>query len=75
VAWRVARSLLPLVLLWTGTAFLWVLSVETVRYQLSIGTLLATPAIGLAFAPADLLALAASIAGTVAAGQRVPAHG
>jgi hypothetical protein len=69
-----ARSILALVVLWACTAFLVVLSIETVRYQLSIGTMLNALAISVAFVP-HVLALGASIAGTIAASQRVPAHG
>jgi hypothetical protein len=57
-----ARSLPALVLLWVCTALLW------------FATLLAALSIGVLFVPADVLALMASIAGTMAARQRVPAH-
>ncbi len=57
-----ARSLPALILLWGCTALLWG------------ATLLALLSIGVLLVPADALALTASIAGTVAAGQRVPAH-
>ena len=68
VAWwhSLARSLPALILLWGCTTLLWVASVKTV---------LALPSIGEVFMPADLLALVASSAGTVAASQQVPAHG
>lgn len=57
-----ARSLPALVLLWVCMALLWGV------------TVLALFSIGALFVPADVLALVASIAGTVAAGQRIPAH-
>jgi hypothetical protein len=56
------RSLPALVLLWLCTALLWGVTVVAL---LSIGVLAL---------PSDILALVASIAGTVAAGQRMPAH-
>jgi hypothetical protein len=56
------RGLLAHILLWLCTALLWGV------------TVLALPSIGLLFVPTDVLALVASIAGTVAAGQRAPAH-
>jgi hypothetical protein len=59
----VNRSLAALVLLWVCTVLLWG------------ATLLAALSIGVFFLPADALALVASIAGTVAATQRIPAHG
>jgi hypothetical protein len=62
-AWHsLTRSLPALVLLWACTLLLY------------FATLLALLSIGLLFVPADALALAASIAGTVAARQRSPAH-
>lgn len=57
-----APSLPALILLWVCTVLLWG------------ATLLALLSIGVLFVPADVLALVACIAGTVAAGQRVPAH-
>ncbi len=57
-----ARSLPALILLWACTALLWG------------ATLLALLSIGVLFVPADALALVACIAGTMAAGQRIPAH-
>ena len=68
-----ARSLPALVLLWVCTALLWVISVETLLFQLSRGFVIGSPGFGVVFVP-HLLALVASIAGTVAAWQRVPAH-
>jgi hypothetical protein len=51
-----------LVLLWASTILLW------------FATVLGLLSIGLFFVPADALALAASIAGTVAARRRLPAR-
>ena len=56
------RSLPALILLCACTALL------------CAATLLALLSIGVLFVPADALALVASVAGTVAAGQRIPAH-
>jgi hypothetical protein len=60
-----SQSRLALLLLWGCTTLFWAASVKTLLVVLSIGVW---------FVPADLLALTASIAGTVAAGQRVLAH-
>lgn len=62
VGHALVRSLPLLVLLWVCAILLWV------------ATVLALLSIGLFFVPADLLAIAASIAGTVAAGRRLPAQ-
>jgi hypothetical protein len=62
-AWHsLARQLPALILLWVCTALLWG------------ATALALLSIGVLFVPADLLALVASVMGTVAARRRVPAH-
>jgi hypothetical protein len=68
LAWwhSLARSLPALILLWACTTLLWTASVKTLFAVLSIGIL---------FVPAAVLALVASLSGTVAASQRVPAHG
>jgi hypothetical protein len=73
-----ARSLSALVLLWGCTALLWVACVATVMALLpNISDLFAHRGGGVLFVLLVLvpvLALVASIAGTVTAWQRVPAH-
>ena len=59
-----ARSLLVLVLLWVCTVLFWLATLALLHNVLSVF-----------FFPADVLALAASIAGTRTAQQRVPAPG
>lgn len=72
-----ARRLLALILLWVCTALLWVACVATVLALPSISALIALDG-GIALfgllVLVPVVALVTSIAGTVAARQRVPAH-
>jgi hypothetical protein len=72
-----ARRLPALILLWVCTALLWLAWVATLMALPSIGVLTALHGGGVLFVLLVLVpvvALVASIAGTVAARQRVPAH-